>query len=126
LKEAQDDVAIETGADRGRRWTDNRVPAPRGRQGVIDDVAAPEIWAGNAANAALAAATVAKRVSTFVTSDLSCCVLIVSFISQAAARRKRIFITACVPSLTELDEARTKGAFPGLGLAYHCPSSYHH
>jgi hypothetical protein len=48
LKEVQDDVAIGTGADRGRRWTDNRAPAP-----------------GNAANAALAAATVAKKVSTF-------------------------------------------------------------
>jgi len=30
LKEAQDDIGIGTGADRGQRWTDNRVPAPRG------------------------------------------------------------------------------------------------
>lgn len=55
LKEVQDDVAIGTGADRGRRWTDNSTPA------------APIILPGNAANAALAAATVAKKVSTFVT-----------------------------------------------------------
>jgi hypothetical protein len=61
LKEAQDDVAIGTGADRGRRWTDNRAPAPGGREGIV---AAPEILAGNAANAALAADAVAKRVST--------------------------------------------------------------
>jgi len=66
LKEAQDDVAIGTGADRSRRWTDNRAPAPGGREGIIDGVAAPEILAGNVANAALAAAAVAKRVSTIV------------------------------------------------------------
>jgi hypothetical protein len=65
LKEAQDDVAIGTGADRGRRWTDNRVPAPGGRDGLIKGVAAPEISAGNATNAALAAAAAAKRVPLF-------------------------------------------------------------
>ena len=66
LKEAQNDIGIGTGADRGRRWTDNRVPAPRGREGIIGGVVAPGISAGNAANAELAAAAVAKRVSTFV------------------------------------------------------------
>lgn len=63
LKEAQDDIAIGTGAVRRGRWTDNRVPAPGGRDGIIDGVAVPEASAGNAANAALAAATVAKKVS---------------------------------------------------------------
>jgi hypothetical protein len=68
MKEAQDDVAVGTGADRDRRWTasDNRAPAPGGREGIIDGVPAPDILAGNAANAALAAAAVAKRVSTFI------------------------------------------------------------
>jgi hypothetical protein len=66
VKEAQDDVAIGTGADRGRRWTDNRVPALGGREGVIKGVAAPEISAGNSTNAALAAAAAAKKARTFV------------------------------------------------------------
>ena len=63
LKEAQDNVAIGTGADRRGHWTDNRAPAPGGHEGIVDGVAAPEVSAGNAANAALAAAAVAKRVS---------------------------------------------------------------
>jgi hypothetical protein len=71
LKEAQDDMAIGTGADRSRRWNDNRVPAPGGRDGVIKGVAAPEISLGNATNAALAAAAVAKKASIFVT--MICC-----------------------------------------------------
>ena len=66
LKEAQDDVAIGTGADRGWRWIDNRVPALGGRRGVIKGVAAPELSACNATNAALAAATVAKKACTFI------------------------------------------------------------
>lgn len=76
LKEAQDDVAIGTGADRGRRWTDhNRVPAPGGREGVIKGVAAPEISAGNSTNAALAAAAVAKKARTFAASTMIYCVV---------------------------------------------------
>ncbi|KAF8809165.1 hypothetical protein BYT27DRAFT_7210458 [Phlegmacium glaucopus] len=65
LKEAQDDVVVGTGADRGWRWTDNHAPAPGGRGGIIDNVAAPEILVGNAANAVLAAAAVAKRVDDY-------------------------------------------------------------
>lgn len=65
-EEVQDDVAIGTRADRGRRWTDSSAPAPGGREGIIDGVAAPDIFPGNAASAALAAATVAKKVSTFI------------------------------------------------------------
>jgi hypothetical protein len=64
LKEAQDDVAIGTGAYRSWRWTDNRVPAQGGREGVIRGVVAPEMAAGNATNAALAAAEVAKKART--------------------------------------------------------------
>ena len=63
LKEAQDDVAIGTGANRRDRWTDNRVPAPGGREGIINGATAPDVQAGNAANAALTAAAVAKKVS---------------------------------------------------------------
>ena len=64
---------------RGRRWTDNRAPAPGGRGGFIDGVVAPEVSAGNAANATLAAVAVANRASTFVDLRLSCSTLIGSF-----------------------------------------------
>jgi hypothetical protein len=66
LREAQDDVVIGTGADRGQRWTDNHTPAPGGRNGVINGFVVPEAVVGNAANAALAAVAVANKVSTFV------------------------------------------------------------
>ncbi|KAF8167513.1 hypothetical protein B0H34DRAFT_854442 [Crassisporium funariophilum] len=85
LKEAQDDIAIGTGVNRKVRWTDNRVPAPGGREGIVGGVAAPEVSAGNSANAALAAASVAKK---------------------AAERRKHIFTKAGVPNFAELKDAR--------------------
>ncbi|KAF8161506.1 hypothetical protein B0H34DRAFT_767051 [Crassisporium funariophilum] len=91
LKEAQDDVAIGTGANRRDRWTDNRVPAPGGREGVIDGATAPDALAGNSANAALTAAAVAKK---------------------AAERRKHIFTKAGVPNLAEIKEARVTALRP--------------
>lgn len=107
LKEAQDDVTIGTGADRGRRWTDNHAPAPGGWNGVINGFMAPETAAGNAANAVLAAVAVANKVSTFVVIYHSWMIL-----DQAAAHWKCVFTTAGVPNLTELSEARLSSLRP--------------
>lgn len=55
-----------TGADRLRRWTE-RNPAPGGRTKEIDGVVAPELAAGNSANAAAVADANAKKVRTGIT-----------------------------------------------------------
>ena len=90
LKAAQDEQAIGTGLERDKRW---RGEAPA---------------AGNAANAAAAAAaaaTVAKQVGV----PSQCVRLLRSFLSylcQAATRRKNLFTKAMVPRLNELVDAR--------------------
>ena len=58
LKEAQDEQAVGTGIERKARW---RQPAPGGRDGIIDGAHAPDLAAGNSANAAATAAIVAKQ-----------------------------------------------------------------
>ncbi|KAF9521607.1 hypothetical protein CPB83DRAFT_202113 [Crepidotus variabilis] len=58
LRSAQDDAAVGTGAEKGMRW---RVPAAGGCEGVVGGVQANDPEAGNAANAAVTAANVAKR-----------------------------------------------------------------
>ncbi|PPQ87308.1 hypothetical protein CVT25_002058 [Psilocybe cyanescens] len=86
LKEAQDEKAAGTGKLRDDQWKEGlREPAPGGRGGVINGVAAPELAGGNATNAAAAAATIAK---------------------QAATRRKKLFVKSQAPRLPELIEAR--------------------
>jgi len=60
LKEAQDEAAVGTGVERAARW---RAPAPGGREGLIDNVRAPDLYAGNSANAAVTAAVTARKVS---------------------------------------------------------------
>ena len=85
LKE-QDEHAVGTGYERSARW------------GVADG-------AGNSANAAAAAVTVAKQVcfhelaNFHYFTDLSC-------IQQAAIRRNEIFKKANVPCLSEVKNAR--------------------
>lgn len=61
LKESQDDKAVGTGSERAARWQDNH--ALGGRDGQVNGVSAPDIASGNAANAALAATAVTKKVS---------------------------------------------------------------
>lgn len=60
LKEAQDESAVGTGLERQQRW---RAPAPGGRGGLVEGVAAPNPAAGSSANAAVSADAVAKTVS---------------------------------------------------------------
>jgi hypothetical protein len=65
LKEAQDKKAVGTGKLRDDRWKEgssSRAPAPGGRGGIINGVTAPDLEGGNAVNAAVVAATVAKQV----------------------------------------------------------------
>jgi hypothetical protein len=59
LKAVQDDSAIGTGIERLARW---RTAAPGGREGIVDGTRPPNLGPGNAANAAMAAATVSKKV----------------------------------------------------------------
>ena len=59
----QGEKGAGTGADRLRRWT-GRNPAPGGRMSQIDGVRAPELAAGNSANAVAVADATAKQVST--------------------------------------------------------------
>jgi hypothetical protein len=61
LKEAQDEHGAGTGLERVARWHE-REPAPGGRNGVISGTSVPDLPAGNEANAAVAAANVAKMV----------------------------------------------------------------
>lgn len=58
----QGEKGIGTGADRLRRWSE-RNPAPGGRLSNINGVEAPELAAGNSANAVAVADANAKRVS---------------------------------------------------------------
>ncbi|KAF9481696.1 hypothetical protein BDN70DRAFT_991713 [Pholiota conissans] len=82
LKEAQDEAAMGTGLERQQRW---RAPAPGGRGGLVEGVAAPDLAAGTSANAAVSADAIAKA---------------------AATRRKRILTSAGVPRLSELVTGR--------------------
>ncbi|GLB37771.1 hypothetical protein LshimejAT787_0408220 [Lyophyllum shimeji] len=82
LKEVQDERAVGTGSERVIRW---RHSAPGGRDGEIEGEHEGLLPAGNTANAAVAAAAVAKT---------------------AATRRKNVFTTARVPCLQDILDAR--------------------
>ena len=59
----QDDRSAGTGVERVARWVDkNREPAPGGRGGVINCDKAPDLLAGNEANAAVVATAAAREV----------------------------------------------------------------
>ena len=61
LKEEQD-LAVGTGCERNARW---RAPAPSGQLGEAAGTRAAQFTNGNSANAAAAAATIAKQVECF-------------------------------------------------------------
>ncbi len=59
----RDDTAVGTGLERGARW---HAPAAGGRNGLVNGVRAPELTAGNSANAAVTATAAAKQVRLLI------------------------------------------------------------
>lgn len=117
----QGEKGVGTGADRLRRWT-GRNPAPGGRISHIDGVEAPELVAGNSANAVAVANATAKRVSAPWHK------IFIAFnpIPQALNRCKEIFRKFALPdmlgdgritTLTPLRVAEETSTYGGYGIA---------
>ena len=107
IKQEQDRGAC-TGSNRDIHW---RAPAPGGRDGELDGLAAPVLDNGNSSNAAGAATSAASKVSDNKFIYLYYYVLIV-WMFQAAKRRRHVFTKSVVPRINDVAEARVSAVRP--------------
>lgn len=105
LKQEQDH-GLCTGSNRDIHW---HAPAPGGRDGQVDGVAAPALDNGNSANAASAAASATSKVNLYAFIYLT---FLIIYIVKVATRRRNAFVKSAVPCINNVAEARISAVRP--------------